>query len=104
MDYSNYTRYKKTILVLLYTALSCYAFPANAAAIVNLTDAAQTIEVETSNGYDSRMIAAGGKAEFLGAVKVRVHGNETRIADDEEYAIWPNNVFGPQKKYRLNGN
>lgn len=74
------------------------AIPVQAAAIRNLSGVQQTIEIATSDGYDARVIEPGERFVITGDVRIRYHEKEWRIEFDKEYAIWPGDIMGPQKR------
>jgi hypothetical protein len=86
-------------LILLFAGANL----AQAAAIANLTDLQQTVEIQTLDGYDAHVIEPGRTFSITGDVRVRYNGQDYRIESMMEYAIWPKGVFGPQKRlYRPN--
>ncbi len=91
------------IIIIHMALLFTGANVAQAAAIANLTDVQQTVEIQTSDGYDARVIESGRLFSMTGDVRVRYNGQDYRIESDMEYAIWQGNVMGPQKRlYRPN--
>lgn len=74
-----------------------------AAALVNLSNETQTIEIKTHEGYAPQLINVGETFRVSGALDMRLDGRDIRIDDDMEFAFWPNGVFGPQKKYKTIG-
>jgi hypothetical protein len=70
---------------------------AHAAAITNLDDKSQMIEVKRGAHYVAQEIRAGETWRTAGDVTVRFAGSESRIEDKQEFTIWKGGAFGPQK-------
>ncbi len=88
------------IIIMEMIFLFACANMVQAAAIANLTDMQQTVEIQTPDGYDARVIESGRVFSMTGDVRVRYNRQNYRIESDMEYAIWPGNTMGPQRKLR----
>lgn len=86
-------------LLLLWVVALC-PFSAQAATVFNLSDAPKQIEVHGFNGFKPVDIPAWRKFSVPGNVNVRFNGREVYIQHNEEYAIWPDGTFGPQRHVR----
>lgn len=84
-------------LLRLALVAALFAPPAWAGAISNLTQMPQTIEVKTSNGYVSHVIAPGRTWRINGAATIKFSAKEFYLDDNKEYAMWPDGAFGPQR-------
>jgi hypothetical protein len=94
-----------TILLTILGAGFPFSPAAEAAAVTNLAHEAQTIEIETADGYKALSIEAGRTYRTLGAIRVRYQKSYTiYIERNEEFAIWPNGNFGPQKIHDIKRN
>src|ERR1700679_537247 len=84
----------------LLICLTAVVFPlaAQAAVITNLDDKPQTVEVEMSGGFKPVVIAAGETWRVQGKAVVRFRDRQVQMNEDEEYAIWKDGTFGPQKR------
>lgn len=82
--------------------LSLSASEAWAAAISNLSNEPKTFSYDEWGGERTIIIPPGQTFRIPGTVTFRYDGRETRIEDDEEYAIWQDGAFGPQKRLRRN--
>jgi hypothetical protein len=71
---------------------------AQAAAIVNLTETPQEIVLIDRTPQEMVTLAPGGKLDRPGALELRYKGRDVRIEDEYEYAIWPGDTLGPQRK------
>lgn len=91
---------KRGFITLFFIALLSHG-TAYAAAITNLDDVPQTIELLTFNGYETVVIPPGSTWRVGGKAKVRYHGRELFIEQDMEFAIWKNREtggdLGPQR-------
>lgn len=87
-------------LLILFLSLS--ASQAWAAAITNLSDEPKTFSYGELDGEKIITIPPGQTFRIPGTVTFRYGDRETRIEDDEEYAIWKDGAFGPQKRIRCN--
>ena len=68
-----------------------------AALIVNLSDKPVSFQVEVSGGFKPLIIEGNETWRVPGKAKVRFKGREVLINDDEEYAVWSGDDFGPQR-------
>jgi hypothetical protein len=92
---------RKTTLAVMVVIASVLMAPleqAQAAAIVNLSDKPQNIQVNTDGKFEGVTIAPYGKYSVHGKVKIRFQDREITIDKDEEYALWPNGDFGIQRR------
>ena len=71
---------------------------ARAAIIENVSDTPKVIEVEQLGGFQPVTIEAGREYNVPGALKVRYGAREVQIDFDEDYAIWQDGGFGPQRR------
>lgn len=71
-----------------------------AAGVVNLDSKAHTI---LANGKEI-VIEAGATWRNPGKVKIIYKDREFNMQDYDEYAIWNDNDFGPQRRYIGGGN
>ena len=77
------------------------ATPAHASVVTNLSDAPQTIEVQTARGYAPMTLAPNQTwRDEAREETIRYHGREIQLEYDQEYAIWQGGDFGPQKRNR----
>ncbi len=83
----------------------CIASPnaAYAAAIVNITDNDTPMEVKIGQEWKPITIRAGGRFFIRGDARFRWKNREVYIQYDEEYALWPDGMLGPQRKLRFLG-
>jgi hypothetical protein len=58
------------------------------------------IQVEGENGFHPEVIAPGAVFRRIGLMRVRYDGREVTIDNDDEYAIWNDGTFGPQRRSR----
>lgn len=84
--------------LLIGLGFSVNPYLARAAGVSNLTDTALTIEVETAQGYKPVVIEAGRTYTVPGKLQLRYRGREAFLEVHEEYAIWPDGTFGPQRR------
>lgn len=93
--------HRRTSLVVIVIISSLFVAAlqqAQAAAIVNLSDKSQNIQVNTGGKFEDATIAPYGKYSTVGRVKIRFQDREISIDRDEEYALWPNGDFGVQRR------
>ncbi len=88
----------KLLTLFLFASVAAGSAPAKAAKIQNLSDKAETIEVESSEGFKPVVIPPGQGYDAMGQIKVKYHGREIRVEHNEEYAIWKDGTFGPQRR------
>lgn len=67
-----------------------------AATVYNLSGDSQVIEVKTSEGFQPVTIENNRSYHAMGKLTMRYNWQEYTIAVNEDYAIWPDGVFGPQ--------
>jgi hypothetical protein len=91
---------KITRILLMFCALSAVPMTVHAAGVINLTEQDKQLEIRTGDGFVPVTIPAWRTVFFPGKVKVRFLEREVFIEHHEEYAIWPDNSFGPQRRYR----
>ncbi len=90
---------KMPVFSIVFAAICCfYSSGASAAAVTNLTDKTQTIEMKVAGGFTPITIEPGRTWRLAANVVVRVHEHEFQILDIEEYAIWSDGSFGPQRR------
>jgi|GEM_PF-2311737 len=89
------------LFFLIFSYMLC--FEAQAAAITNLSDQPQIIEVPCRCDSPQVTIAPGETWRLSGKVKIRYHEREFFIGEADEYAIWSSGDFGPQR-YHNSGN
>ncbi len=82
--------------------LSLSASESYAAAITNLSSEPKTVSYEEWGGKKTVIIQPGRTFRLPGTVTFLYDGRESRIDDEEEYAIWEDGVFGPQRRLRRN--
>lgn len=70
---------------------------AQAAAITNLTDKPVQVALKTGNGYEPITIEAGRTWRLTTQATLRFGERELLIGTQEEYAIWKDGTFGPQR-------
>lgn len=70
---------------------------AQAAAVTNLADEAQTIEIADGNAWKQVTIAHWETWRSPFDVKVRYRGREFMMHFYEDYAIWKDGTMGPQR-------
>ena len=83
--------------VLHLLGLTLYISGAQAAVITNLGDKPQTVEIAVANGFSPVIIPPNETWRTPGKVVVRFHDSVVHMEDSEEFAIWKNGDFGPQK-------
>jgi len=83
----------------VFILVAIFFFPAHvsAAAISNLSDEQQTIDVEILDGFTEVKIDAGRTWRVVSKTKVRYKEREYLLGEQEEYAIWTDGSFGPQR-------
>lgn len=82
---------------VLPLCFACLPAGAQAAAVTNLTGEAQTVEVLAAGGYMPQVIAPHATWRLQAKVKLRFKDREYRIGEHEEFAIWKDGTFGPQR-------
>lgn len=87
-------------LRLLVLLLGLSTTEAQAAAISNLSKEPQTVSYGVWGGKKTVVIPPGRTFRLPGTVTFLYDGRETTIDDEEEYAIWEDGVFGPQRRIR----
>jgi hypothetical protein len=90
----------RIVLMLPVVMLCALAPQAQAAAIVNLASTSQTVEIEIAGNYRPIVIERWRTWRVIGPARVRYEGRVSYIEDDEEYAIWNDGTFGPQRRER----
>ncbi len=93
-------QYGMILLIMLATIFPNAA--AFAAAVTNLDDKDQVIEVRYTGGYESVTIKPGETWRTGNAVTVKFGSTENWIDTNEEFAIWKGGEFGPQKENNKN--
>ncbi|MBY0407748.1 MAG: hypothetical protein K2Q01_08645 [Rickettsiales bacterium] len=88
---------KMPVLMALFAVAFFSTSSARAAAITNLTDAPQTVELREGESLTAFSIAPGRTWRVQQKVVVRYQGRENRINEYEEFAIWKDGSFGPQR-------
>lgn len=73
---------------------------AQAAVITNLSDTPQTFEIKTSEGFTPVTILAGRTWRVPGKADIRRGDRVVHMEEDQEYAIWQNGDFGPQRRMK----
>lgn len=68
-----------------------------AAVITNLDKKSQQFDLLEDGRFTPITIAAGETWRLPGRVRVRYHGRELNINEEEEFAIWNDHEFGPQR-------
>jgi hypothetical protein len=86
----------KIILTTLILVAFCFA-EVQAAQIQNLSNTPQTIELMDRNDAIITL-APGGIWQGLGRAHVKWREREVDIEYNEEYVIWDNDTFGPQRR------
>lgn len=86
------------IMVIITSVFVASLQQAQAAAVVNLSDKQQNIQVNTTGKFEDVAIAPYGKYSIPGKAKIRFQDREITIDRDEEYALWPNGDFGMQRR------
>lgn len=97
----------KIMKTLLYVCLiSCLPGMAQAAAITNLTEKPQVIEIRVRDEFATYVIEPGRTFRTVGYIEVRQQGNEryTHIRNNEEFAIWENGGIWPQRRFNSTRN
>ena len=85
----------------MFLMLTLAPVSANAAAIINMADVSKQLEIQTSDGYMPITIEAGRKYYVPGQARFRFKGREVFIERQDEYAIWGDDSFGPQRRHRF---
>jgi hypothetical protein len=88
----------RILIVLMFCVFMLPVYQVRAAAIVNLSDKQQKIQVNTGGKFENTIIAPYAKYSVVGKVKIRFQDREISIDKDEEYALWPNGDFGIQRR------
>lgn len=93
---------KKLLPISLFLMVSCvFAGGVQAAAITNLSDKKQVVDVESVHGYLPREIEVDRTYRAMGNIRVLFNGKITYIEAHEEYVIWPDGTLQPQKSTHL---
>jgi hypothetical protein len=87
-----------TVIALMFCVVTLQLSQAWAAAVVNLSDKNQNIQVNTDGKFEDVVISPYGKYSTPGKAKIRFQDREITIDRDEEYALWPNGDFGMQRR------
>lgn len=87
---------------LFILLLSLSASESYAAAITNLSREPKAVSYDEWGGEKTVIIPPGRTFRLPGTVAFIYDGRESRIDDEEEYAIWEDGVFGPQRRIRRN--
>jgi len=90
---------RKLLLTLVFFA--AFGGAAQAAAVSNLTDSGQLIQIKTADGWKDITIAPGDTWRVYGLAEIRFRERESRIEHNQEFAIWPNGDFGPQRQLNI---
>ena len=69
-----------------------------AAVITNLDSNPRQFDVKTGEGFKTVTLAAGATWRLPGRARVRYRGREVEMNEDEEFAIWNEAEFGPQRR------
>src|SRR4051812_21087870 len=90
---------------LLTSAVICLLLTAHAqgAAVTNLDEATQVIQLRTAAGFTDIPVQPGATWRMPGKVDLRYKGREAHLDDEDEYAIWTSGDFGPQKRTHRTG-
>lgn len=98
--YPAYKRRKSAFLLsaLIGLGFIVNGFSAHAANITNLSGHDLAIEVATAQGFEPVVIAKDTTYSAVGKLRMRFRGKDTLIEENEEYAIWPDGTFGPQRR------
>lgn len=92
---------KQTIEIFaIFLTAAFFASHANAAAIHNLGDVPQRLILYQYNASSEIIVAPNSVYRSIGSLHVSFQEREYRIDYDEEYALWPNGDFGPQRGTR----
>lgn len=89
--------FKHPVKAVVFTAVLLVGGQAQAAAITNLSGKAQTVGLQTAEGFQPVVIEANATWRMLTPVKVQFGNRETLIGAVEEYVIWNDTTFGPQR-------
>ena len=94
---------KKKLLPVSLFLMGCWAFAGSvqAAAITNLSDERQVVDIESAQGYLPQEIQAGRTYRTVGNIRVLFNGKITYIEAHKEYAIWKDGSLQPQKTTHL---
>ncbi len=76
------------------------SYRAEAAAITNLSESPKRIEMRVYGGFTPVVIAPGETWRVIGMAVIRYDGVEFHIADNEEFAVWPDGLLAPQRRLR----
>ncbi len=90
------------LLFLNFIGIFLMPLSAYAAKVANMTDMVQEIEVRTAEGYVPAKILPYRYFSQVGAFHVKYRHHELYLRENMEYAIWPGDVFGPQRVIRGN--
>lgn len=85
-------------LILMTTAITLIASPSWPAAITNLSGMPQSFIITDANPERVVTIAPGQTFRTLGKSSFRYQNRQLHIEDNEEYAIWRDGTFGPQRR------
>ena len=85
----------KIALILSGILLSVSAY---AAGILNLSEGAQSFEVQTARGWQPFTIEKNDSWNISGDAKIKYLERDITIKHDEHYAVWPGGHIGPQRK------
>jgi len=90
----------QTHIIFLTIAVNAFCpAMAEAAVITNLDSKLQSIEISATDGdFHTVSIASNETYRVPGKLVVRYHGREVHMNNDEEYAIWKDDEFGPQMR------
>jgi hypothetical protein len=86
------------LILLIIAVFTILLQPALAANVSNLTDRPQQIEVKRAGGFVPAVIPARETFSVPGNIDLRFRGRELFLETHEEYAIWPDGTFGPQRR------
>ena len=73
--------------------------PLQAATIVNVDSSTKEFEVKTSKGYEPVALQGGEVWRKPGKLWVRYKAQEIFLNEDDEYAFWSHDGFGPQRRF-----
>lgn len=91
-------RMHKTLIKLFALCLfAAFSHAAKAGEIQNLSDKDQVVEIEVNGEYQEVKIEEGRTYSIVGLIKARFNGAEVSIEPDEQYVIWDDKTFGPQR-------
>ena len=88
------------IILMVFFMVLCAPMAAQAAMVSNLTDKPKTLLIQRYGGWDSVTLEAGRSWRTLGRVTILFNAHEIVIEEDKEYAIWSDDVIGPQRTLR----